>query len=367
MLVICSRNDLMKSVGIVSKAVSTRTTMPILEDILLDAEGNTLTLLGNDMDLGIQTNIEAVVKGEGSICVNAKMFSEMIRRLPDDDVKLETDNGRMRIECGHSKFTISTMAADDFPRLPEVEGRQEIMLSQSVFRQMINDTIFSIAPENSGRPILTGELMDIRDGYLYLVAVDGFRISMRRTRIQSEENFKVTIPGKAMNEIKNILENEEDSLLTVSFTGKHALFRMNDTVVLTRLLEGTFLNYERNLDMEFKSRIVVNRRELFESVDRAALISRESKNSPIRLEIEDGSMVITSNAENGTSREEVGVSLEGEGITIAFNPKYYLEALKAIDDLEVAILYNSSLTPCIIESLDGKDYQYFILPIRMHN
>ena len=367
MLVICSRNDLMKSVGIVSKAVSTRTTMPILEDILLDAEGNTLTLLGNDMDLGIQTNIEAVVKGEGSICVNAKMFSEMIRRLPDDDVKLETDNGRMRIECGHSKFTISTMAADDFPRLPEVEGRQEIMISQSVFRQMINDTIFSIAPENSGRPILTGELMDIRDGYLYLVAVDGFRISMRRTRIQSEENFKVTIPGKAMNEIKNILENEEDSLLTVSFTGKHALFRMNDTVVLTRLLEGTFLNYERNLDMEFKSRIVVNRRELFESVDRAALISRESKNSPIRLEIEDGSMVITSNAEYGTSREEVGVSLEGEGITIAFNPKYYLEALKAIDDLEVAILYNSSLTPCIIESLEGKDYQYFILPIRMHN
>ena len=367
MLVICSRNDLMKSVGIVSKAVSTRTTMPILEDILLDAEGNTLTLLGNDMDLGIQTNIEAVVKGEGSICVNAKMFSEMIRRLPDDDVKLETDNGRMRIDCGHSKFTISTMAADDFPRLPEVEGRQEIMISQSVFRQMINDTIFSIAPENSGRPILTGELMDIRDGYLYLVAVDGFRISMRRTRIQSEENFKLTIPGKAMNEIKNILENEEDSLLTVSFTGKHALFRMNDTVVLTRLLEGTFLNYERNLDMEFKSRIVVNRRELFESVDRAALISRESKNSPIRLEIEDGSMVITSNAENGTSREEVGVSLEGEGITIAFNPKYYLEALKAIDDLEVAILYNSSLTPCIIESLEGKDYQYFILPIRMHN
>ena len=367
MLVICSRNDLMKSVGIVSKAVSTRTTMPILEDILLDAEGNTLTLLGNDMDLGIQTNIEAVVKGEGSICVNAKMFSEMIRRLPDDDVKLETDNGRMRIECGHSRFTISTMAADDFPRLPEVEGRQEIMISQSVFRQMINDTIFSIAPENSGRPILTGELMDIRDGYLYLVAVDGFRISMRRTRIQSEENFKVTIPGKAMNEIKNILENEEDSLINVSFTGKHALFRMNDTVVLTRLLEGTFLNYERNLDMEFKSRIVVNRRELFESVDRAALISRESKNSPIRLEIEDGSMVITSNAENGTSREEVGVSLEGEGITIAFNPKYYLEALKAIDDLEVAILYNSSLTPCIIESLDGKDYQYFILPIRMHN
>ncbi|MBO4887359.1 MAG: DNA polymerase III subunit beta [Firmicutes bacterium] len=367
MYVICNRNDLMKSVGIVSKAVSTRTTMAILEDILLDAEGGSLTLVGNDLDLGIQTTIEAVVRKEGSICVNAKMFSEMIRRLPDDDVTLETEeNGRIKIECGHSKYTMATMPGEDFPRLPEVEGRQEILLSQAIFRQMINDTIFSIAPENSGRPILTGELMDIRDGYLYLVAVDGFRISMKRTMVQSQENFKVTIPGKAMNEIRNILETEEDSLMNVSFTGKHALFRMNDTIVLTRLLEGTFLNYERNLDMEFKTKVTVNRRELFESVDRAALISRESKNSPIRLEIGEESIVITSNAENGTSREEVGLVLEGEPLTIAFNPKYYLEALKSIDDLEVQILYNSSLTPCIIQATEGKDYQYFILPIRMH-
>ena len=368
MYVICNRNDLMKSVGIVSKAVSTRTTMMILEDILLDAEGGSLTLVGNDLDLGIQTTIEAVVKKEGSICVNAKMFSEMIRRLPDDDISLETeDNGRIRIECGHSKYTMATMPGEDFPRLPEVEGRQEILLSQAIFRQMINDTIFSIAPENSGRPILTGELMDIRGGYLYLVAVDGFRISMKRSLIQSAENFKVTIPGKAMNEIRNILETEEDSLMNISFTGKHALFRMNDTIVLTRLLEGTFLNYERNLDMDFKTKVTVNRRELYESVDRAALISRESKNSPIRLEIGEESIIITSNAENGTSREEVGLVLEGEPLTIAFNPKYYLEALKSIDDLEVQILYNSSLTPCIIQATEGKDYQYFILPIRMHN
>ena len=186
MYVICNRNDLMKSVGIVSKAVSTRTTMAILEDILLDAEGGSLTLVGNDLDLGIQTTIEAVVKKEGSICVNAKMFSEMIRRLPDADVSLETEeNGRIRIECGHSKYTMATRPGEDFPRLPEVEGRQEILLSQAIFRQMINDTIFSIAPENSGRPILTGELMDVRDGYLYLVAVDGFRISMKRTMVQS--------------------------------------------------------------------------------------------------------------------------------------------------------------------------------------
>jgi len=368
MLIICSKNELLKSVGIVSKAVSTRTTMPILEDILLDAEGKTLTLTGNDMDMGIKTTIEAVVKEEGTICVNAKMFSEMIRRLPDEDVKLKTEeNGRMTIDCGRSTFTIGTMNGEDFPQLPTIESKQEIMVSQSILREMISDTIFSVAPENSGRPVLTGELMDIRDGYLYLVAVDGFRISMRRTPVQCQENFKVTVPAKALSEINKILESEEDSLVTVCFTGKHALFKMNNTEVVTRTLEGTFLNYERNLDIEFKSKVTINRKDLLDAVDRAALISRESKNSPIRLDIEEDKVVITSNAETGTSHEEVSLKLEGEGLAIAFNPKYYLEALKAIDDTDIVIKYASSLTPCIIENPDSKDYQYFILPIRMHN
>ncbi len=368
MIIICNRNDLLKSVGIVSKAVSVRTTMPILEDILLEAEGSSLTLLGNDLEMGIQTTIEAVVKDPGSICVNARMFSEIIRRLPDDDVKLDTsDEHHMTIECARSKFTIGTLPGRDFPRLPEVENGRQMLIPQSVLRDMISNTIFSIAPENSGRPILTGELFDVRGGYLYLVAVDGFRISMRRTMVQSEEDFKVTVPGKALNEINKILENEEDSLAEISFTGKHALFKMNNTIVLTRLLEGNFLNYERNLAMEFQTKVVINRKDLLDSVDRAALISRESKNSPIRLEIQEDTMIITSNAENGTAREEVPLSLDGEPLTIAFNPRYYLEALKAAGEEEIMIQYSSSLTPCIIQSKESEDYKYFILPIRMHS
>ena len=368
MLIICNRNDLLKAVGIVSKAVSVRTTMPILEDILLDAEGDTLTLLGNDLEMGIQTCIEAVVRAEGSAAVNARMFSEIIRRLPDEDVKLETtDDNHMTIECARSKFTIGILPGRDFPRLPEIKHEKEIMVSQSILRSMINNTIFSIAPENSGRPVLTGELFDIRDGYLYIVAVDGFRISMRRTMVQCSQNFKVTVPGKALSEINKILETEEDSIATIVFTGKHALFTMNRTVVLTRLLEGNFLNYERNLAMEFKTKVTVDRRELLSSVDRAALISRESKNSPIRLEIDEEKIVITSNAETGSSREEVPVKIEGEGLTIAFNPKYYLDALKAAEGDEVVINYASALTPCIIEATEGSDYKYFILPIRLHS
>lgn len=370
MLIICSRNDLLKSVGIVLKAVSTRTTMPILEDILLEAGGASLTLLGNDMEMGIQTSIEAVVREEGTVAVNARMFNEMVRRLPDEDVKMQTDEtGRMTIECGRSKFTLSTLSGDDFPRLPEVQTSQEMMINQSAFAQMIASTIFSIAPENSGRPVLTGELMDVRDGYLYLVAVDGFRISMRRTKVQHSEPMKVTVPGKALTEIEKILETEEDSLMSVSFTDKEGVFKMNDTIVVTRLLEGQFLNYQRNLEMEFKTRVTVNRRDLLESVDRAALISRENKNSPIKLEIGPDKMIITSNSETGTSHEEVPITLEGDGLTIAFNPKYYLEALKSITDDEVCICYSTSLMPCIIEGNKDEehDYQYFILPIRLHN
>ena len=368
MLIICNRNDLLKAVGIVSKAVSVRTTMPILEDILLDAEGDTLTLLGNDLEMGIQTSIEAVVRAEGSAAVNARMFSEIIRRLPDEDVKLETsEDNHMTIECARSKFTIGILPGKDIPRLPEVKHEKEIMVSQSILRSMISNTIFSIAPENSGRPVLTGELFDIRDGYLYIVAVDGFRISMRRTPVQCDQNFKVTVPGKALSEINKILEAEEDSIATIVFTGKHALFMMNQTIVLTRLLEGNFLNYERNLAMEFKTKVTVDRKEMLSSVDRAALISRESKNSPIRLEINDGKIIITSNAETGSSREEVPVQIEGEGLTIAFNPKYYLDALKAAEGDEVVINYASALTPCIIEATEGSDYKYFILPIRLHS
>ena len=179
MLTICNRTDLLKGVNTVSKAVSNKTTSPILECILLDAEGATLTLLGNDLELGIETKIEAVVKKEGCIAVNARIFSEIIRRLPDEDIKIEVDDTyTITIECARSKFNIAGQSGDDFPRLPQMQTKQQIILSQGTFKDMIHNTIFSTAPEDSGRPILTGELMDIRDGYLYLVAVDGYHISI---------------------------------------------------------------------------------------------------------------------------------------------------------------------------------------------
>lgn len=367
MYLICDKNLLIKGVNTVLKAVSVKTTMPILECILLDASGSQLTLTSNDNEMGIQTSLPAEVKAEGIIAVNAKIFSEIIRRLPDAEVIIEVDESyNITIRCARSKFSIAGQNGQEFPTLPTVESDNQFVIPQATFKDMIRQTIFSIAGEDSGRPILTGELIDVRGGYLHLVAVDGYRISMRRTPINCPIEFKVTVPGKALSEINKILENEEDALMNVVFTGKYIMFSMNDTIVITRLLEGDFLQYQRNLDMSYNSKISINRKDLLDSFDRAALISRESKNNPVRLEISKGNMVITSNTERGSSYEEVSLVLEGDELTIAFNPRYYLEALRSIDEDEIEIIFASSLTPCIIQSKESEDYKYFILPIRLH-
>ncbi|MBQ7063515.1 MAG: DNA polymerase III subunit beta [Firmicutes bacterium] len=367
MNIICNKNSLIKSVNTVIRAVSQKTTMPILQCILLKAENGVFSLTGNDLELGVYCTSAATVRKEGSVAVNAKIFSEIIRRLPEDEVIIDSDDkDNITITSGKSKFNIPGQRGADFPLLPEVQSENQMVLPQNEFRQMVQKTIFSIAQEDSGRPVLTGELIDVRDGYLYIVAVDGFRISMQRTDISGDKRFKMTVPGKALNELVKILSSEEDALMNVTFTGRHILFKMDDTLLVSRLLEGEFLNYERNLSISFSTRALVDKKNLLDSIDRAALISKEGKNSPVRFDIRTDKIVITSNTEAGSAYEEVPIRLDGEGMVTAFNPKYYMDALRAIDDDTVCILYSSSLSPCIIQSASGEDYKYFILPIRLN-
>lgn len=363
----CSKNVLTKHVNTVIRAVSQKTTMPILQCILLEAQDSTFSLTGNDLELGIHCSSSASVAEEGKIAVNARLFSEITRRLPDDDVSIETDDQmNITIRCGKSKFNINGQSGADFPALPEVISENQMVLPQSEFRQMIQKTIFSIASEDAGRPTLTGERLDVKNGYLYLVAVDGFRISMQRTKIAGEKTFGMTIPGKALNELTRILSSDDADSMKMTFTGRHILFEIEDTILISRLLEGDFLNYDRNLNMSFSTQAILNKKELLDGIDRAALISKEGKNSPVRLDIQSGQIVITSNTEVGSSYEEVNVDLQGEGMVTAFNPKYYMDALRAIDDEEICILFSSSLSPCIIKGVKNDDYKYFILPIRLN-
>ena len=367
MHILCKQDLLLNSINTVLKACSTKTTMPILECILIRATNNQITLVGNNLELGIESSIDAEVLEEGSIALEAKIFSEIIRKMPNGTVEISSNTNHMTsIVCENSKFTIAGQPGDDFPELPVVERTTGYTLSQLALKDMIRQTIFSVAQEES-RPILTGEMLQIKDGSFRMVSVDGYRISYRQIPISIEnETVEVVVPGKTLGEISKILLNEDEEDVAIYFEEKHILFDLGDSKVVSRLLEGEFLKYEQVFSSDYETKISVDRKNFLMSIERAALISREGKKNPIKIQIDGDNMIITSNAELGTAREELQVQLEGSEISIAFNPKYLIEALKSIDDDKVCINFISSLTPCIIHPQEGDHYKYLILPIRLN-
>lgn len=367
MHIYCRQDLLLNSINTVLKACSTKTTLPILECILLKATNNKLTLVGNNLELGIESTIDADVLKEGCIALEAKIFSEIIRKMPGEVVEISSDDNFMTsIVSEKSKFQIAGQSGKDFPELPTVEKVNACTINQLALKDMIRQTIFSVAQDET-RPILTGEMLQIKNDSLNMVSVDGYRISYRKTPLSIENtNVEVVIPGKTLAEINKILSSEEEDKVTIYFEDKHVLFDLGDSKVISRLLEGEFLKYEQVFSSDYETKILVDRKNFLMSIERAALISREGKKNPIKVEIDGDKMIITSNAELGTAREELDVVLEGKEITIAFNPRYLIDSLKAIDDDRVYIHFISSLTPCIIKPEEGDHYKYLILPIRVN-
>jgi DNA polymerase-3 subunit beta len=363
----CRQDILLNSINDVLKACSTKTTLPILECILIEASSNKLTLVGNNLELGIESIIEAEVHEEGSIALEAKIFSEIIRKMSGEVVEISSnDNFMTSITSEKSKFQIAGQSGKDFPALPNVEKRNSCKINQLALKDMIRQTIFSVAQDET-RPILTGEMLQIKNNNLNMVSVDGYRISYRKTPLSIENrDVEVVIPGKTLSEVSKILSSESEEEVTIYFEDKHVLFDLGNSKVVSRLLEGEFLKYEQVFSSDYETKILVDKRNFLMSIERAALISREGKKNPIKIEIDGDKMVITSNTELGTAREELDVILEGKELVIAFNPRYLIDALKTIDDEEVYIHFISSLTPCIIKPKEGDHYKYLILPIRVN-
>lgn len=367
MHIYCRQDLLLNSINTVLKACSTKTTMAILECILIKASNNKLTLIGNNLELGIESTIDAEVIEDGYIALESKIFSEIIRRMPGETVEIKTDDNFMAcINSEQSKFNIAGQSGLDFPALPDVEKTNSCTINQLTLKEMIRQTIFSVAQDET-RPIFTGEMLQIRDNFLNLVSVDGYRISFRQIKLSNEnDNIEVVIPGRTLSEINKILLSESEEDVTVYFGDKHVLFDLGDSKVVSRLLEGEFLKYEQVFSTDYETKVTIDRKNLLMGLERAALISREGKKNPIRIAIEQDKVIITSNAELGTAREELEATLEGKEITIAFNHKYLIDALKAIDDDNVCIHFISPLTPCIIQPEEGQHYKYLVLPIRVN-
>lgn len=367
MKIICNKDLLLQYINIVNKAVSNRTTLPILECILLTVNENGFILTGNDLELGIKTApIEAEVIEHGEVAIEARIFNEIVRRLNGETVTISTDEkNAVTIICGVSEFTIMGQSGEDFPELAVVEQNAAYRMTQNTLRDMIRQTIFSIA-QDSSRPVLTGELFEFSQEALHIVSVDGYRISFRREALlESCGNHSVVVPGKTLSELNKILSQEEEDFVSIYVTEKQILFDLGIAVVVSRLIDGDFIRYEQSFSEDYKTEVLVNKNNMLQSLERASLVSRDNKKTPVRFEIKPETLVMTARSDMGTAFEELKVEIDGEEITIAFNPRYFIEALRAIEDDTVRIHFTASLSPCTVLPVTGDSFRYLILPLRM--
>ena len=365
MKLVCSKSNLLNGVQIVSRAVPNKTTMSILECILIDASNGIITLTANDMDMGIETVIEGDIVESGVIALDAKIFLEIVRKLPDSFITIDTDASyKTLITCEKAKFTIVGKSGEDFSYLPMVEKEESIVISQFSLKEMVRQTIFSIS-DNDNNKLMTGELFEINGDELKIVSSDGHRISIRKIALREiYEHRKVIVPGKTLNEVSKILPGGADSDLTVYFTDKHIVFEFDNTVVVSRLIEGEYFSIDRMLSGDYETKVRVNKKELLNCIDRATLLTREGDRKPIVINISDEGMELKIDSALGSMNEDIDIEKQGKDLMIGFNPKFLIDALRVIDDEEVDLYMVNPKAPCFIKN-EEQSYIYLILPVSL--
>lgn len=363
MKLICSKSNLLNGVQIVSKAVPNKTTMSILECILIDARGNDIRLIANDMELGIETIIEGTIEEKGLIALDAKIFHEIVRKLPDNEIKIVTDESyKTTITCEKAKFNIIGKSGDDFSYLPSIEKIDSIVVSQFTLKELVRQTIFSIA-DNDNNKLMTGELFEINEDILKVVSLDGHRISIRKIKLKNMYmSKKVVVPGKTLSEISKILSGDTDKDVHIFFTDKHIVFEFDNTTVVSRLIEGEYFKIDQMLSSDYETKVRINKREFLDCIDRATLLVKEGDKKPIIINITDGVMELKINSTVGSMDEEIDIDKKGKDIMIGFNPKFLIDALRVIEEEEVDIYLVNPKAPCFIRDAEEK-YIYLILPV----
>lgn len=360
---ICSKSNLLNGVQIVSKAVPNKTTMSILECILIDATNDYIKLTANDMELGIETKIEGNIIEKGIIALDAKIFLDIVRKLPDSDIIVETDNSNKTIiTCEKAKFNILSKSGDDFSYLPAVEKGDSIIVSQFTLKEVIRQTIFSIA-DNENNKIMTGELFEIDGDQLKVVSLDGHRISIRNIHLKNNYPQKrVIVPGKTLSEVSKILSGDTDKDVNIYFTDNHIVFEFDNTTVVSRLIEGKYYNVDQMLSSDYETKVTINKKEFLNCIDRATLLVKEGDKKPIIITIGDQTMELKINSIIGSMNEEIDIQKTGKDIMIGFNPKFLIDALRVIDDEQIDIYLVNPKAPCYIRD-EENNYIYFILPV----
>jgi len=371
MKIICEKEKLLKAINSAVRGVAIRTTMPILEGILLQTNNDKLKMTTYDLELGIEYITECKVIEEGTTVINATMFSEIIRKLPDTEITIELNkNNLLVIECEGSLYKLSTMNPEEYPELPKIKAEKSIEIEQTILKNMIRKTIFAVSIEEN-RPIFTGCLFEVIDETLNVVAIDGFRMGWVKSKLQKNaEDFKAVIPGKTLNEVNKIILDSFDTI-KIGVEKNQAVFEMENCKIVTRLLDGEFLNYFSVIPTNWETRIRINKNILQNCFERVSLISasaiEKEKKYPVKIAVEVGKITLSCTNQTGDAKEEILLEVEGKELEIGVNPKYFLDNLKVIEDEEIFIQFGTSISPCVIKSIDDKsdEYIYMILPIRM--
>jgi len=365
----CSQYSLSKALNIVSKAVTARTTIPILKGILLNATADgKLILSASDLDISIEkTIIDINVEEEGSIVVSSKLFTDIIRKLPNEEVLIEMkDDQNIVIKTSISEFNILGIPPEEFPKIGEIsEEEGKMIFEKEIFRDMIRKSAFSASVDDA-KGIIIGVLIELEENCTNMVALDGFRMAVIREEMKNEEKKKIVISAKIMSEINKIMSDvETDEDINIILSKNKAIFNLENLKIVIRLLEGEYIKYKDILPVENKCKVFVNRGLLYESLERASLLSKEGKNNLIRFKVEGNLLTITSRSEEGNVKEEILMQKDGEDIEIGFNSKYMMDVLKAIDDEDIVLEMVSSVKPCVVKPVEGNKFEYLVLPVRI--
>lgn len=360
------KSDLSAAVSNVSRAVASKASFPALEGLLIKAYGGELSISGYDLEIGMTTTIDATVQQEGEIIVNAKLFSEIVRKLPEEVVSIETDERMMTyIISGSADYNISGMSSVEYPDFPSFDEMESFEIQGGLLKNMIRQTVYAVS-ESKAKPIYTGSLFEIKDGIFKIAAVDGFRMAIRQENVDSDINTEFVVPGKIQHEVMKLITDEEENV-RLSIGQRHILFRIGSYSVVTRLIEGTFLEYSGILAEEKNTRVVIKTREVINAVERMALLNGDKIQSPVRCNFSGDEINFSCISAIGKAKDTVNAKIEGEDVEIGFNNRYLTDALRNCETDEVVLSLRGGLSPMLITPVKGDSFISFIVPMRLSN
>ena len=362
----CEKALLQAAISTTSRAVSPKSSIPALEGILLEA-GSDLRLTGYNLETGIRTTVPAEISEQGTLVLGARLFGEIIRKLPDDIVTFQSENYMVNIKCGMSEFNILGTDPEEFPELPTVEYQNSLILPQSRLKAMISQTLFAVS-DNESRPIHTGSLFEVDSEGLTIVSVDGYRLALRHESIDKKEGaetFSFVVPGAALSEVEKIC-SDVDEPASVTQGARHVMFKVGDTMLVSRRLEGEFLAYRQAIPRNNTIHVEGDTRALLSSIDRVSLIISDKLKSPLRCVFDSNLLKISTKTAIGDAYDECPLSGDGGGLEIGFNNKYLMDALKAAPADKVRLELTTGVSPCVILPTEGEEnFLYMVLPVRL--